>query len=104
MKFCSPYNTGLMKMDSLQRWILVQSIIYYELNKSIVSDKVFDKNCKDLVDLIRVSKYGEHKKTDLYYVFKDFDGSTGFYLYHNLCKSDKEKYMKEAIFALKVCK
>lgn len=103
MIMCSPYNTKLMEMDSLQRWILIHSIIYYELNYSVVLDSVFDNNCKDLIELIK-SNPDIHKDTDLYYVFKDFDGSTGFDLYSQLCGSDKIKYMREAEHALRVCK
>lgn len=94
-----------MKIDSLQNWILIQSIIYYELNNSLVSDRVFDNNSKQLVELIQKNKgNGIHKSTKLYYIFKDFDGSTGFDLYHRLNKEDKEKYKSKAISALKVCK
>lgn len=99
IKFCTVYCTDEMKIDSLQNWILVQSIIYYELNDSLVTDKVFDNNCRQLIELIKNNKE-VHKGTDLYYIFKDFDGSTGFHLYHRLNKQDKIKYKKKAISAL----
>lgn len=103
MKYCCPYVNVELQIDSLQNWIVVQSIIYYELNDSIVTDSVFDNNCKELVKLIR-DNIEEHKKSDLYYIFKDFDGSTGFDLYHNMCEGDKDRFMKKALNALRVCK
>lgn len=102
MEFCSPYSTELMKIDSLQDWIVIHSIIYYELNNSVVNDATFDKNCKDLVDLIKMNPE-THKESNLYYIFKDFDGSTGFDLYHGMCDGDKEKYMKKAKYILRIC-
>lgn len=103
MEFCSVYCTNTMKMDSLQRWILIHSIIYYEMDRSLVTDKVFDDNCRQLVGLIE-SDPESHKKTDLYYVFNDFDGSTGFDLYHRLNRVDKRRYKNEAINAVRVCR
>ena len=102
MEFCSVYCTDEMKIDSLERWILIHSIIYYEMDNSIVTDSVFDGNCRQLVELIRTSPES-FENSDLYYVFKDFDGSTGFDLYHRLDRIDKIRYKREAINALRVC-
>lgn len=75
-----------MKVDFLQRKIIVNSILYYELNFSTISDSEFDSLCKQLVELqktidISATQYG--------YAFHDFDGSTGFDLYHRLTDHDK---------------
>lgn len=69
----------------------------------MVSDRVFDNNCKQLVKLISKNK-DIHKRTDLYYIYHDFDGSTGFDLYHRLNKKDKLKYKKKALSAIKICR
>lgn len=90
-----------MQIESLQRWIIVQSIVYYELNANIVSDKVFDNNCKQLVRLMETSKGVE---TQYSYCFKDFDGTTGFDLFHKLNKIHKAKLLKEAKYAIRICR
>lgn len=46
MYFKNPYFSIENKLDLLSKWILVHSILYYELNNSIVSDTMFDSNCK----------------------------------------------------------
>lgn len=46
MHFNNPYFTIEAKLDLLSKWILVHSILYYELNNSIVSDSMFDNNCR----------------------------------------------------------
>lgn len=86
------YWDNKTKIEYLQRRILVYSIAYYELNNNIVSDKYYDEISKQLIvlqkenkDIVKESAYG--------YVFYDFDGSTGFDLYHRLNKSDKEYLM-----------
>lgn len=103
MEFCTVYCTPEMQMDSLQKWILVHSVIYYELNQNIVRDSVFDKNCKQLVGLME--EYPETVcKTRYCYCMYDFDGTTGFDLYHRLNKADKEELMHTAKYILKLCK
>ena len=52
MKFSKPF-TVLEKIQLLQRWILVQSIAYYQLNENIASDFQYDMNALQLVDLMR---------------------------------------------------
>lgn len=58
------------------------------MDNSIVEDKVFDANARQLVQMQH--DYPEDTMaSDYYYVFYDFDGSTGFDLYHRLSKQDK---------------
>lgn len=83
----NPYFTVLEKINLLQRWIVVHSIIYYEHNTSIVSDKMFDDNCKQLVTMMQEHDK-ELKMSRLYYCMADFDGSTGFDLPSSLNKRD----------------
>lgn len=64
-------------MELLQRWIIVQSILYYEMDYNIVSDQVYDKNCYQLVEMIKEHP-DVYKETQYYYCMFDFDGSTGF--------------------------
>lgn len=89
MKWGHPYFSNRQKISLLQRWIIVQSYLYYELNETIVSDFMFDANCKQLVEMM--AKYPRsNRESDYYYAFKDFDGSTGFHLMSRLTKKDSE--------------
>lgn len=98
MNFKNPYWTKQTKMELLERWILVHSIIYYRLNTSIVSDEMFDKNCMQLVQMAE-DYPKEFKQTSFYYCFFDFDGSTGFDLYGRL-KSEDSNYLESIAFHL----
>lgn len=92
MNFRNPYWDYKTKMQLLERWILIHSIIYYELDSNVVSDEMFDKNCVQLVKLIK-SFPKEFEKTKYHKVFKSFDGSTGFDLYSKLSRED-QKYLR----------
>ena len=87
------------RIEYLQRRIIVYSIIYYELNNSIISDRDYDIISKQLTVLQNENKE-EAKKSHYWYVFKDFDGSTGFNLYYDLNKLDKEHSMMIAHMVL----
>lgn len=99
MVFGNKNLTRIEKLELLQRWIIVQSILYYELDYSLVTDKVFDANCKQLVELMAKSKKSL-PDTYYYYCMHDFDGSTGFDLYHKLRKKDR-KYLRQIAKYLK---
>lgn len=70
-------NTDIVQLiNRRQRQILLHSYIYYDLDKNIISDHIFDKWCFELVDL--VNRYPkENKQSEFYSDFIDFDGSTG---------------------------
>lgn len=78
------------KISFLQRVVLVHSILYYELNTTVISDLEFDLLSKQLLHLQSKAKEEELEKSQYYYVFYDFDGNTGFDLWHRLKDSDKE--------------
>lgn len=88
-------------IDFLQRKIIVNCIAYYELNTNKLSDKEYDDLSRQLVtmqgdpniDIMHDTQYG--------YCMYDFDGSTGFDLYHRLNKHDKEYLMNIALLVLK---
>lgn len=86
--------------DLIQRrrlQLLVHSCIYYELNKNVVSDKVWDSWARQLVDL--QSKYPDVSKQVIWYeAFKDWDASTGAFL------PIKDKWvMQKATYIMKIC-
>ena len=94
--------TNLERCSFLQRKIIINSIIYYELNDNVISDKQFDKMCKNLLRGIQFTK--NYQRSDYFYVFYDFDGSTGFHLYHRLEDDDKEYLMHLAKHVLRLAK
>ena len=101
MKFANPYWSEKLKMSALQRWLIVHSILYYEMNDSVVSDKTFDANAKQLVKMQKENPE-EAKETTYWYMFYDFDGSTGFDLYDRLSNKDKKYLMHIASLVLKL--
>ena len=86
------YLSEIHKVNFLQRAILVHSYIYYELDSSVVSDKEYDSICKQYLEMVEgYDKEYLAVNSEYGYVFFDFDGSTGFYLYERLIDHDKEK-------------
>ena len=76
------------KMSTMQRFIIVHSILYYSKNTSVIADKEFDTVARELVKLKNENE-ADYKETDYYYCMKDFDGTTGFDLYDRLNIHDK---------------
>lgn len=81
-------------IDYLQRKVILNSIAYYELDRSPLSDKAYDAMCKELVQLH--NEYGDISDTQYGYVMYDFDGTTGFDLYYRLTEKDRRYLMKIA--------
>lgn len=82
--------TILEYIDYLQRYIILHSYIYYELNNNIISDKQYDEKARELVKY--KNEYPDLWKQSMYYKqFGDaYTGATGFTLYHDLDKHQKE--------------
>ena len=81
-------------INYLQRKIILNAIAYYELNINMLSDKSYDELSRQLVDM---QKDIDISKTQYGYIFYDFDGSTGFDLYHRLNEHDKKYLMNIAL-------
>jgi len=79
----NPYFTILEKINLLCKWLTVHSIIYYVHHTNIVSDQIFDNNCKQLVNMIE-NNPEIFKESHYHYYMHDFDGSTGFDLPNRL--------------------
>lgn len=90
MIFENPYFTALEKIELLQKWILVHSYLYYQLDKSIVTDYMYDMNCKQLAELMEANKKVA-KKARYRKCFDGFDGSTGFHLVHRLAEGERAR-------------
>lgn len=86
-------------IDFLQRFIIVHSYIYYELSDNIISDKEYDERAKELVEY--KNKYPDLWKSSMYYkqFGDDYNGATGFTLYHEL--DEKQKEIIRSIAALR---
>lgn len=62
-----------------RRQIIIHSVLYYKLDSPLVEDHVFDKWCRELVEL--QSKYPQESAVAPFSKeFEDFNGSTGFHL------------------------
>lgn len=97
MKFHQPFNV-VEKIQLLQRWILVQSFAYYELNENIASDFQYDANARQLAEL-KKEHLGEFKRSRYYDIFHDYctdvDGAhytSGFDLLERVKKTDDQLY------------
>lgn len=99
MKYNIPF-TALEKIQLLQRWILVQSYCYYELNDNVASDFDYDANARQLADL--KMRYPEEFERSRYYeYFHDYcseeDGTvntSGFDLLERVRKKDKDLHRR----------
>lgn len=66
------------KINQRRRQVLIHSVLYYRLDKTIITDRQFDVWARELVDLQRqfpdVSESVAFHKDS----FRTFDGTTGF--------------------------
>ena len=90
---------ALTRIDHLQRKIIVASIQYYELDDPCIGDAQYDALVKQLKGYM--SEYPTPEKSRYWYVYRDWDGSTGYFLWHNLSAEDKQYLLN---FASAVCK
>ena len=88
-KLPGKYWSDKVKIEYIQRRVIVFCIMYYRLNTSCISDRDFDELSKQLVEL-QSNKKDVAKQTKYYYALYDYDGSTGFHIYNRLNNSDKE--------------
>lgn len=77
-------------INFLQRYIIVHSYIYYELNDNLISDREYDAKAKELV-MLKERYSDEWKNSEYYKQFSDdYNGSTGFTFYNDLNNHQKE--------------
>lgn len=84
----SLYWSNITKVSYLQRRIIVHSIIYYELDNSVITDRQFDMLSNQLVEMQNELSSKEFKETTYYYALHDFDGTTGFHIANRLTNYD----------------
>lgn len=84
-------------INYLQRKIILNAIAYYELDTSLLSDKEYDELSRQLVEM---QKDIDINSTQYGYIMQDFDGTTGFDLYHRLNQKDRAYLLKIAYIGL----
>lgn len=94
------YWSDKMKVEWLQRFILLHSIIYYKLNDSCISDKDFDIISKQYIKMSKNLNQNELEGTMYYYCMYDFDGNTGFDIIENLNEKDYGRLLQMANYIL----
>ena len=91
IKFTNPYWTNEMKISHLERRILIYSIAYYDYDESIVSDNDYEEISRQLIEMCK-KHTNDFRQSELFYIFFDYDGSTGFHLSKRLIKKDRNKF------------
>lgn len=101
MKFPERFTT-IDKLNYLERCILIHSTIYYDWDESLISDTKYDRTARLLARKAEQYKNTLLPKTTYGYVFKNYTGSTGFYLVQKLKKEDREYIQTIAYNVLKL--
>lgn len=96
------YWSNVTKISFLQRRVLIYSIMYYELDRPILTDEQYDGISKQLVRMMSETPKDELKKTEYWYCMNDFDGTTGFDLYGRLSPEDQHCLLEIANVVLGV--
>lgn len=85
------YWTDKLKVDFLQRVILIHSYLYYEAYSSVWTDRKYDEVAKQLTNIQnKHTKPWVYNNTQYGYCFYDFDGTTGFDLWDRLTVEDRQ--------------
>lgn len=100
MVFKNPYLTTTTKIELLQWWIVIHSILYYGHDTSLVEDRVFDMNEVQLAKMMKENPK-EAAASKYAYAFEGFDGSTGFDIPSKLNKAHKKRATDIINFILK---
>ena len=103
MKFNCPYWSTITKIEMLEDWLLVHSYLYYEKDISVVTDFKFDQNSQQLIQMMK-DYPKDFAKSKYYYVFNDFDGSTGYDLVRRLNAKHKSKIEDRVLAILNLIK
>ena len=88
-----PHWDAKTRIELLERWILVQSYIYYELNDNCASDFDYDNNVRQLFELIK-NNPDDHHNSRYYLYFDKFEPgcTSGFELLEKVRKKNKALY------------
>lgn len=89
----NPYLNLTQRIELYQRWILVHSYLYYELDDPIKQDEEFDLVVRSCLGLMEKNRKYKNHKTRYSHIFEKFNGSC-FNLY-NKCPEELKKLIKE---------
>lgn len=96
------YWTDKLKIDFLQRVILVHSYLYYEKDNPVWQDRKYDEISKQLVAEQSKHSTAWIKQNTMYgYAFYDFDGSTGFDLWDRVKDEHRGTIQQIAAYGVK---
>lgn len=81
------------QIQALQRWILVQSFIYYELNENIATDHQYDNNVNLLFSVKKMypREYADSRYAEIFANYEE-GCTSGFELIERMQKLDPELY------------
>lgn len=94
----------LTKINYYQRKIILNCIMYYEYDKSFLTDNYYDSISHELVkmqkELDKSRRYDVKRDTTYGYMMYDFDGNTGFDLPKRLNTKDYDYLNKICAYKL----
>lgn len=85
------YWSDVTKASWLQRYIILHSVLYYELDTTLITDRQFDQACQQYVQLYSSLLEEEKQSTQYFYCMANFDGTTGFDLSDKLTEDDRKR-------------
>lgn len=98
------YLSDIEKCNMLERYILVHSMLYYDLNENVITDKEYDDAMKQLKEMFDNMDVISVVRTQYSYVFEEFVTDTGFDLCSRLDKKDRDKIQHICYTVLKLYK
>lgn len=82
------------RVSMIQDWIIVHSILYYVMDRPVITDRHFDCVARQLVEEMEKADDEDLKATKYWYCMHDFDGNTGFDLYSRLNTRDRQHFSR----------
>lgn len=103
MNFSNKSYTDKEKIQLLQRSILVDSYVYYELNENLLADSNYDANTRQLLALKKSNPEAWQKSKYRRY-FENFESGTGFDLMYKVRKNPNlfRKIVRDGNLALEL--
>lgn len=84
-------SSVLELINRRRRQILVHSYLYYKMDTNLIQDHVFDKWCRELMQL-HIKHPTESRRAVFWSVYKDWNGFSGYDLFTN--DKDAEEWAK----------
>lgn len=103
MNFEGKHFTDKEKIQLLQRSILVDSYVYYELNENLLADPNYDANTRQLL-VLKKSNPEAYEKSRYNRYFANFESGTGFDLMYKVRKNKNlfQKIVRDGNLALEL--